>query len=83
MFKSDVKPKQTNTDYQSGNARGGVVVNVSASLTVGREVVHRSGHTKDNHENGTNCLFPWNAGITVSVLQCNPTVCGTVYGNMR
>ena len=84
MFKSDIESKQTNiTDYQSGNARGGLVVNVSASHVVGREIVHRPGHTLDNSENGTNCLPPWNAGITVDVWQCNPTVCGTVYGDMR
>ena len=34
----------------------GSVGNVSASRTVGREFASRSGHTKDHHKNGTNCL---------------------------
>ena len=36
--------------------RVGLVVSVSASLTVGRELASRPGHTKDHHKNGTNCL---------------------------
>ena len=34
----------------------GSVGSVSASHTVGREFASRPGHTKDHHENGTNCL---------------------------
>ena len=36
--------------------RVGSVGSVSASRTVGREYASRSGHTKDHHKNGTNCL---------------------------
>ena len=36
--------------------RVGSVGSVSASRTVGREFASRSGHTKDYHKNGTNCL---------------------------
>ena len=36
--------------------RVGLVGSVSASRTVGREFTSRPGHTKDHHENGTNCL---------------------------
>ena len=36
--------------------RVGSVGSVSASHTVGCEFVSRSGHTKDHHKNGTNCL---------------------------
>ena len=36
--------------------RVGSVDSVSASRTVGREFASRSGHTKDHHKNGTNCL---------------------------
>ena len=36
--------------------RVGSVGSVSASRTVGREFASRSGHTKDHHKNGTNCL---------------------------
>ena len=32
---------------------------VSASRTVDREFASRSGHTKDHHKNGTNCLPAW------------------------
>ena len=38
-----------------------LVVSVSASRTVGREVASRPGHTKDHHQNGTNCLPAWHA----------------------
>ena len=38
-----------------------LVVSVSASHTVGRGLSYRSGHTKDHHENGTNCLPVWHA----------------------
>ena len=34
----------------------GLVASVSASLTVGRGLASRLGHTKDHHKNGTNCL---------------------------
>ena len=34
---------------------------VSASHTVGHEFTSRPGHTKDHHENGTNCLPAWHA----------------------
>ena len=36
--------------------RVGLVVSVSASHTVGREVASRLGHTKDHNKNGTNRL---------------------------
>ena len=41
--------------------RVGSVGSVSASRTVGREFASRSGHTKDHHKNGTNCLPAWHA----------------------
>ena len=34
----------------------GLVVSVSASHVVGSGFAPRSGHTKDHHKNGTNCL---------------------------
>ena len=53
----------------------GLVVNVSASHTLGREFASRPGHTKDHHKNGTNCLPAWQAQyVRVGVWQCNPTV---------
>ena len=39
----------------------GLVVNVSASHTVGREFASLPVHTKDHHKNGTNCLPAWHA----------------------
>ena len=36
--------------------RVGSVCSVSTSRTVGREFASRPGHTKDHHNNGTNCL---------------------------
>ena len=45
--------------------RDGVVVNVSSSRAVGCEFAPRACHTKDHHENGTNCLPAWHAGIMV------------------
>ena len=36
--------------------RVGSVGSVSASRTVGREFASQTGHTKDHHKNGTNCL---------------------------
>ena len=41
--------------------RVGLMVSVSASHTVGREVASRSGHTKVHHKNGINCLPAWHA----------------------
>ena len=41
--------------------RVGSVGSVSASRTVGREFASWSGHTKDHHKNGTNCLPAWHA----------------------
>ena len=41
--------------------RVGIVVSVSASRTVVREFTSRLGHTKDHHNNGTNCLPAWHA----------------------
>ena len=41
--------------------RVGLVVGASASHTVGREFAPRPGHTKDHHENGTDCLPAWYA----------------------
>ena len=43
--------------------RVGLVVSVSASPTVGREFASRPGHTKDHHQNGTDCPPPpvWHA----------------------
>ena len=38
-----------------------LVVSVSASHTVGHEFASRPGHTKDHHQNGTNCLPAWHA----------------------
>ena len=45
----------------------GLVVSVSASHTIGREFASRSAHTKDHHNNGTNCFPAWYAGIRVGV----------------
>ena len=39
----------------------GLVVSVSASHTVGRELASRPGNTKDHHKNGTNCFPAWHA----------------------
>ena len=50
--------------------RDGLVVSVSASHAVGRDFASRTGHTKDHHKIGTNCLAAWHAGRLV---------CGTVY----
>ena len=43
--------------------RVGLVVSVFASHTVGRdrEFPSRSGHNKDHHKNGTDCLPAWHA----------------------
>ena len=41
--------------------RVGSVGSMSASHTVGREFASWSGHTKDHHKNGTNCLPAWHA----------------------
>ena len=45
----------------------GLVVSVSASHMVGRGFAPQSGHTKDYHENATNCLPAWHAGVRVGV----------------
>ena len=37
--------------------REDLAVSVSASHAVGRGLAPRSGHTKDYHKNGTNCIF--------------------------
>ena len=34
---------------------------------VGRGFRPWSGHTKDHHKNGTNCLFAWDACFRVGV----------------
>ena len=41
---------------ESVPCRVGSVGSVSASRTVGREFASRPGHTKDHHQNVTNCL---------------------------
>ena len=41
--------------------RVGLVVSVPASHTVGCKFASWSGHTKDHHKNGTNCLPAWHA----------------------
>ena len=30
---------------------------------VGRGIATQSGHTKDHHKNGANCLAAWHAGV--------------------
>ena len=66
--------------------RVGSVGSESASRTVGREFASRPGHTKDHHNNGTNCLP---ACVRVGVFAVQPNclkgrvVCGTFYGEMQ
>ena len=40
---------------------------LSASHTVGCGFMPWLGHTKDHHENGTNCLLAWHAYVRVGV----------------
>ena len=47
--------------------RVGLEVNVSASQAVGREFAPRADHTKDHHENGTNCFTARHACIRLRV----------------
>ena len=69
--------------------RVGLVVSVSASHLVDCEFAFRSGHTKDHHKNGTNCLPAWHAVRYGWSLAVQPdclkgrVVCGTVYGDMH
>ena len=42
-------------------------LSVSASHTVGRGFASWPGHTKDHHENVTNCLPAWYACVMVGV----------------
>ena len=56
---------------------------MSVSHRVGGGLAPQPGHTKDHHQNGTNCLLALHAGIRVGVGQCSLTVkgrvvCGTV-----
>ena len=53
--------------YSQTICRGGLVVSVSASHEVGCGFTSQSGHTKDIHENGTDYLPAWHAGIRVGV----------------
>ena len=68
--------------------RVGLVVSVSASHTVGRGFADWSGHTKDHHKNGTNCLLAWHTMCKGWSLAVQPdwlkgrVECGTVYGDM-
>ena len=68
--------------------RVGLVVSVSASRTVSREIASRPGNNKDHHNNGTNCLPAWHAMRLGRSLTVQPdcikgrVVCGTVYGDM-
>ena len=41
--------------------RVGLVVSVSASVSVGRGFASRPGHTKDHHKDGKNSLPVWHA----------------------
>ena len=43
------------------------VVRVFTSHAVGCGFAPQSGHTKDQHKNGTNCLPAWHACIMVRV----------------
>ena len=58
----------------SGIRRDALVLSVSASHAVGRELAHRRGYTKDHHKNDTNCIPAWHAGIRVRIWQWNLTV---------
>ena len=51
-----------------------VSVHVSTSHAVGRGFAARSGHTKDYHKNGTNCIFAWHAVVKIGERQCNPAM---------
>ena len=53
--------------------REDLAVSVSASHAIGRELAPRSGHTKDYHKNGTNCIFAWHAVVRIGVWQCKPS----------
>ena len=52
--------------------RVGLVVSASASRTVGYEFGSRPGHTKDHHQNGTNCLPVWHERRLVWSLAVQP-----------
>ena len=45
--------------------RNALMVSMSASHAVGHGFEPRSGHTKDHHNNCTNCLPAWHAGISL------------------
>ena len=45
----------------------GLVISVSASHAVGSRFAPRTGHTKDYHKNGTNCLPAWHECVRVGV----------------
>ena len=62
MWTGNTVPIQIETLFRSHKpCRVCSVGSVSASRTVGREFASRSGHTKDHHQNGTNCLPAWHA----------------------
>ena len=69
--------------------RVGLVVSVSSSHTVVCGFASRSGHTKDQHKNGKNCLPAWHKMHKGRSLTVKPdclkgrVVCGTVYGDMH
>ena len=41
----------------------GLVASMSTCHAVGCGFVPRSGHTKDHHKKGTNCLPAWHASV--------------------
>ena len=50
-----------------GQCLVGLVFSVSASATARRGFASRSGHTKDHHKNGTNCLPALHTCVRVGV----------------
>ena len=58
-------------------------------FTVSCDFASRPGHTKDHHENGTNCLPAWHAMRYGRSLTVQPdclkgrVVCGTVFGDVH
>ena len=67
----------------------GLVVNVLASLAVGRGFAPRPCHTKNHHKHGTNCRPAWHGGIKDNSLAVVPdcvkgrVVCETIYGDIH
>ena len=58
---------QNNTNKKELPYRDELVVSMPASHAVGRKFTHWLGHTKDRHENGTNCIPAWHAGVRVRI----------------